>query len=375
MKKLFTQRMPFLFLLLFALWFCDKEFNGERPFVRLLTLEPTELDDSGVTLNGEFLNLGDRKVTDYGFFIDSNKIQTSVAKTPDIFKYTLNNVPVKEGKFSYRLESNLNIGTIYYVRAYAYQGSLLILGEEFAFRSRGGAVNPVINGFAPTSIVPGDTLTISGKYFLLGAAKISVKLGGKDAEVVDRASDTQLKILAPLGLPQTGKLELKVGSVNLISEQSYQRLKPTIVSAPSSMKYGANYLVECQHLNKYRGSNFIQIGSDGNYQNCTILQENKNTLLIRLEDNASYNFTGNDSLRLWVENLTDRKKVNLQSPVLSSINPTKGMSEDEITMQVEGISPNKQVTRINWNGSLLAPESYTIPLGANTIRLKNPPYV
>lgn len=373
MKKLFSQPIPLLFLLLFALWFCDKEYNAERPFIRLLTLQPTNLNESGVTLNAEFLDLSGENVTSFGFFVDSNRILSNIGQNPNVLKYVVTSEPAKVGKFSYRLESNLNIGTIYHVRPFAYQRNLLVLGEEVTFRSQGGAVNPLISSFTPTAIVPGDTLTISGKYFLLGSSKISAKLGGKNAEIVGTPSDTQIKILAPLGLPQTGKVELTIGSVNLTSEQSYQRLKPIILSAPSTMKYGTSYLLECQNLSKYSGSNLVQIGSNGKYENCTVLQQNRGTLLIKLDENASYTFTGgNDSLRLWIENLSDRKTISLQNPVLSSISPNKGMTKDEITLQVEGISPNKYVTRINWNGNLLVPEHYSILPGANTIRLKIP---
>lgn len=372
MKKALIQPFPLFLLLLLALWFCDKEFNGERPFARLLTHQPSDLNDAGVTLNAEFLDLSGDRISDFGFYIDSNNIGPIIAKNPDILKYSLQNEGAKVGKFSYRLESNLAIGTIYYVRAYAYQGNSLILGEEFAFRSRGGAKSPIISGFTPNAIVAGDTLTVSGRYFLLGAPKISVKLGGENAQIIGSVTDTQLKILAPLGLPPTGKLELMVGSINLTSDQTYQRLKPTILSAPSTMKYGTSYLVECQNLNKFRGSNMMQIGSAGNYQYVPIIQENKNTLLIKLDENANYNFTPNDSLRLKVENFIDRKKVSLQNPVLSSISPNKGIAEDEISLQVEGVSANKDVTKINWNGSLLAPALYSIAPGGTNIRIQIP---
>ena len=88
MKKLFTRPIPVL-LLLFVLLFCEKEFNGERPFVRLVTLPPTDLNEEGVTLNGEFLDLSGGEMSDYGFLIDSKKIESDVVKNPDILKFSL----------------------------------------------------------------------------------------------------------------------------------------------------------------------------------------------------------------------------------------------------------------------------------------------
>lgn len=370
MKKLFTRPIPVL-LLLFVLLFCEKEFDGERPFVRLITLPPTDLNAEGVTLNGEFLDLSGGNVSDYGFLIDSKKISADIAINPDILKFSLKGEATKVGSFSVRVESNLNVGSTYYVRAYAYQGALLVIGEEVSFKSEGGSVNPLINDFLPINLVPGDTITINGKNFTLGNPKIAIKLGGQNAELIGAITDTQLKIRAPLNIPLNGKVEVQVGSVELVSSQNYQRLRPSIINSPAVVKYGTSFLIECTNLSKYSSSTNVEIGSNGEYSGCNVLQQQNNTLLVSLAD-IPYRVTGNDSIKVSTASLTARAKINLAKPSILSVTPNIGMTGDEITLNVDGVSSSTDVTKIFWSGYQLPFTTYSILPGGKQITFQVP---
>lgn len=370
MKKVLYYLFSALFILS-TLLFCNKEFNAERPFVRLLTLKPTNLDKSGITLNGEFLDLNDQVISDYGFLVDAKKISAESATNPDVLKFSLKGEAAKVGSFSVRVESNLNVGSTYYVRAYAYQGTLLVMGEEFSFKSEGGAVNPLLNDFSPINLVPGDTITVNGKNFTLGNPKVAVKLGGQNAELIGAITDTQLKIRAPLNIPLNGKVEVQVGSVELVSAQNYQRLRPSIINSPAVVKYGTSFLLECSNLSKYSASTNVEIGSNGEYRGCNVLQQQNNTLLLSLAD-ITYRVTGNDSIKVSTASLTAKAKINLAKPSILSVTPNIGMTGDEITLNVDGVSSSNDVTKILWSGYQLPFTTYSILPGGKQIKLQVP---
>jgi len=371
MKKLFTRPIPVL-LLLFVLLFCEKEFDGERPFVRLITLPPTDLNAEGVTLNGEFLDLSGDIMSDYGFLIDAENIKPDVVKNPDILKFSLKTETPKLGRFSFRAEYSLSVGQTYYIRAYAIQGNNFILGEEFSFVSKGGAANPSITSFSPVDIVPGDTLTLVGQNFTLGLPRLSAYLAGKEAEIVGTPSNTQLKIRVPLGIPLSGKIQLTVGFISITLDKNYQRLKPDMLKVPGTVKYGASFLVECKNLSKIFGSNEVVIGKNGIYQSCLVLQQQKDALLVKLDDSNDYDPERGDSLFVFAAALPISSKVNIAKPEISGISPALVLPDDEVTLVCDGISTNKNVTKVSWNGAEIPSANYSIGATGKQVTLKVP---
>ena len=371
MKKLLTRPISVL-LMLFVLFFCEKEFDGERPFVRLITLKPSDLSESGITLHGEILGINTEPISDYGFMIDSKKIDANIFKNPDILKFSLAGEPAKVGPFSYRLESQIIKGVTYYIRAYAYQGSnALVMGEEFSFVSQGGSAVPGITDFFPSDIVPGDTITITGKDFTLGLPKITVKIGGVNIPVLGTPTNNSIKIQVPLGIPPTGKIELTVGTAVLSLDKMYQRLKPIIVNAPTTAKYGNSFFIECQNISKIPFSTQVKIGG----QDCVVIEEQKNGLVCKLNDNVAYPAEpfGSD-LTITVESFSATRRITLVPPSISSITPAKGISGDEILILGDGFANNASVTSVNFSGKEVGFNAISILGGGKQIRLKIPAY-
>lgn len=372
MKKLFTRLVPAL-VVLFLLSFCAKEFNGERPFVRLFTLAPSDLNDSGVTLHGQILDLSGAKITDYGFIIDSKKIEPDVVKNPNALRFSLAQETAKVGAFSYRVESHIVKDVTYYVRAYVQQDNkVLVLGEEFSFISQGGVAVPSFTDFSPTNIVPGDTLTLTGKDFILGLPKLTAKVGGVAALIIDKPTNTSLKIQVPLGVPTTGKIELSVGSIVLNSSKTYQRAAPVIVNLPRNIKYGTPFFIECQNLGKFPLSNQVKIWED----NCIILEQQKNGLLCKLDDSKVYQIDPfGVPLTVAVESLISASKnLIISPPTIASVAPSRGIAGDEIVIICDGIANSNLVTNVNWSGRQIGLNTISIQSAGKLIRLKVPPF-
>lgn len=371
MKKLLTRPISVL-LMLFVLFFCEKEFDGERPFVRLITLKPSDLSESGITLHGEILDIGTEAISDYGFMIDSKKIDANIFKNPDILKFSLAGEPAKVGSFTYRLESQIVKGVTYYIRAYAYQGSnALVLGEEFSFVSQGGSAVPSIADFFPSEIVPGDTITITGKDFTLGLPKLAVKIGGVSIPVLGPPTNNSVKIQVPLGIPPSGKIELTVGTVALSLDKMYQRLKPIIVNSPATAKYGNPFFIECRNFSKIPFSTQVKIGG----RDCVVIEEQKNGLSCKLNDNLAYPAEpfGSD-LTITVESFSATQRITLVPPSISSITPAKGISGDEVLIIGDGFANSAAVTSVSFSDTEVGFNGISIFGGGKQIRLKVPAY-
>lgn len=371
MKKLPTRPISVL-LMLFVLFFCEKEFDAERPFVRLITLKPSDLSESGITLHGEILDIGTEAISDYGFMIDSKKIDANIFKNPDILKFSLAGEPAKVGPFTYRLESQIVKGVTYYIRAYAYQGSdALVLGEEFSFVSQGGSAVPSIADFFPSDIVPGDTITITGKDFTLGLPKLAVKIGGVSIPVLGTPTNNSVKIQVPLGIPPSGKIELTVGTVVLSLDKMYQRLRPVIVNAPSTAKYGSSFFIECRNFSKIPFSTQVKIGG----RDCVVIEEQKNGLVCKLSDNIAYPAEpfGSD-LTITVESFTATRRITLVPPSISSISPARGISGDEVLIIGDGFANSAAITSVSFSDKEVGFNAISIFGGGKQIRLKVPAY-
>lgn len=369
MKKPLIHLGSTLFFL-FLLSFCAKEFDGKRPFVRLLTLAPSDLNDSGITLHGQILDLSGVAVTDYGFIIDSRKIDPDIVKNPDALRFSLAQEAAKVGAFSYRVESHIVKGITYYIRAYVQQNDkVLVLGEEISFLGQGGIAVPSFTDFSPTNVVPGDTLTLTGNDFTLGFPKLLAKIGGVTAQIIGKPSNMEIKIQVPAGVPLTGKIDLSVGAIALSSSKTYQRVPPIIVNSPPNLKYGTSFFIECRNLSKLPQINQVKMGNES----CTILEERPNGLLCKLSDTQDYSGSPfGEPLRVLVETLSDFKTAVLSPPTIASINPNRGIEGDEIAIICDGIANSAAITTMFWSGR---ETSVFVQSGGKLIRAKVPAFM
>lgn len=168
--------------------FCACEESNRFPQI-VITGEVTEIDKTGARLNAKFINTTDEEITEYGFIWGFKN---------DLSKKIVLSGTVKDGVFSYKIESALNSGVGYYTKAFIVKNGDYIYGATVGFESL-GTNPPVINGFLPKSAWAGDTITISGNYFSLLNSENQVSLG--DNKLIPCYSDiNQIKVLIPYSL-------------------------------------------------------------------------------------------------------------------------------------------------------------------------------
>lgn len=100
-------------------------------FQMVITGEPTNIDETGATLNGKIINSTDEAIDSYGF-------QWGIAVDfPNRASQIVFTEAIKEGGFSKRIESGLFRETVYFARAFVIKNKNIISGETAYFKSMG----------------------------------------------------------------------------------------------------------------------------------------------------------------------------------------------------------------------------------------------
>lgn len=168
---------------------CEKDPDVKsRDYAFLVTLEPEDNDQSGVTLVADVYHVNNG-IVEYGFVISKGSMPTindyvlSKAGTPD------------KGEYSQRIDVGLTEDERYYTRAFARSDNQIVYGNEIAFRSEGTAP-PEILGFSPLSGHAGDELTITGRNFSPYIPWNQVYFDNRLATVIS-ATENRLVVLVP----------------------------------------------------------------------------------------------------------------------------------------------------------------------------------
>jgi hypothetical protein len=116
---------------------CTKEAELiTRQYPMVLTRDVTNVQSEGVTLNGEFKNVGYSNVTEYGFvfstFDPDLENSSSLIISPE----------AKNGLFSGSIEQGIAGNIKYHVRAFAKTEKQIIYGNRVEFFSQGSKFNP-----------------------------------------------------------------------------------------------------------------------------------------------------------------------------------------------------------------------------------------
>ena len=107
-----------------------------KDFPVIETLNASEISKDGVTLNGEFLTLGNNEIIEYGFVFDAYDPVLSKADSVVILS------EAKENAFSTSIQRGLAGNITYHVKAYAKTDLHLIYGNSMEFESLGSKENP-----------------------------------------------------------------------------------------------------------------------------------------------------------------------------------------------------------------------------------------
>ncbi|MFC2186367.1 IPT/TIG domain-containing protein [Fulvivirgaceae bacterium LMO-SS25] len=203
---------------------CEEEDIFERNYPRIKTQSVEEINSAGAKFNAEILFRGDFEILRYGFVWGQEYNPTVTNYERIIFTHN-----IKANSFSHTVETTLEYGTWYNVRAFVETKNYTVYGENLGFRSLGSNA-PEIFSFFPTSGVVGDTITIKGKNFSYVKNHNTVELGTKQSKVVHSTDTTIMAIVPAKGYENEVDLKVSIaGNSNQYSSTfRYLRTTPII---------------------------------------------------------------------------------------------------------------------------------------------------
>lgn len=165
---------------------CSRETDLERPYPRVATLEPADIDTTGVTFKGRFTYVNANfTITKLGF-IWSDKPEALIEEAERVELQSLSDV------FTYRCTAPFDSGQRYYVRAYIVAGGYTMYGMAFPFVSQGGG-RCQIDSVYPLQWTWGDTLVVYGSNFSYQNGHNIISINGDEFES-EKSTDKILKI-------------------------------------------------------------------------------------------------------------------------------------------------------------------------------------
>ncbi|OJJ23897.1 hypothetical protein BKI52_05980 [marine bacterium AO1-C] len=127
-KRSNVQRGLALALLLLPLVSSCKKFEVYE-ITKVKTLNVSSVKATEVTLEGELVSIGSQIIEDHGFMWSENEdFDLNTAQKTSFGAIT------NPGVFTHML-TNLNVGTVYYVRAYVQYGQGVLMGETKPFKT------------------------------------------------------------------------------------------------------------------------------------------------------------------------------------------------------------------------------------------------
>jgi hypothetical protein len=110
---------------------CQKEQDLSRDFPRIRTLEVSDIDGTGALFNGEIIYIGNFDITEYGFVWTSDPTMIYL----DSSKLPVSGTAVV-GKFGQRINSTLETGKVYLIRAYIKANGIMVYGQLKTFTGK-----------------------------------------------------------------------------------------------------------------------------------------------------------------------------------------------------------------------------------------------
>lgn len=124
-----------LLLLLLSVFLatCDENEVPSRDYPRLNTLDVTNVNEAGATLNAEITYRGDFEILQYGFTWSENENPTFPISERVIFQGD-----IRSDKFSATISSSTLVsGKEYYVRPFVQTEDYVVYGKNVKFTNRG----------------------------------------------------------------------------------------------------------------------------------------------------------------------------------------------------------------------------------------------
>jgi IPT/TIG domain len=222
----------FLLLIITSLS-CKKDAVPETDYPFVILTEINDINKDGAAFHGNISNYGNQEIVDYGFIWEESPT-----------KPTLNNIiksfghKTKAGKFSCRVNYDLEKDITYCVRAYVKTDKIVVYSNILLFKSK-GCLPPVITMFYPDS---GSCLiTIIGKNFSSKLANNKINIGTVQANAVKYSIDT-LFIQCPYNIETySGNIRIEVAKQYTESNLKFTFIDPwlDIGYFPGGPRYGS----------------------------------------------------------------------------------------------------------------------------------------
>lgn len=222
---------------------CDRAEILPQKYPLVFLSDIAEISESGVRLHAQLLG-SDIEIEEAGFIISFND-KPSIGDR----KIVAEDFEDNNSEVQVKIESDLWLDSVYYVRAFAKTENLIIYSNQKSFKSK-GCKPPRIDHLYPESSSPGRLITIVGEHFSTDTLNNKVLFGSAKANVIKATGDTLL-----VQCPVTTFDEPLTVSLEVAMQES--RL-------PSSFRTTNSWKVS----NKFPGekrfeSSFFTIGSKG----------------------------------------------------------------------------------------------------------------
>lgn len=215
-----------------VLFSCEKDAEFQpKDYLYLITLNPA-IKDEGAEFSADLTNLAGQKIIKYGFVWSKKPNPTKEDNNTFIY----DNPP--KGIYNCFVNSSLEKGLIYHVRAYVLTENYEVYGNEKIFTSN-GSLPPVIESFYPEYGPAGTKVIIKGKNFATLTTDNQVKFGNIEV-LIDSAFENRLVVTIPkISKREKVNVTVKTAGMSIISKSLFDLWFPWLQKKDFKINYDA----------------------------------------------------------------------------------------------------------------------------------------
>lgn|GEM_PF-2635872 len=157
---------------------CSDAEIHPRDYAVAFTGDATDIDQNGVTLHAKMINLGQKKITEFGFIVLNNKIDTQ----DDFRRIYSTKGELKATTYETRVLTDLDSGFVYLCRTFICSNQDTILGNKIRFTSKGSGkvvateISPVQGYMNSIVRIHGQNLSGNSKYIKVYMKDVQAKI-------------------------------------------------------------------------------------------------------------------------------------------------------------------------------------------------------
>jgi len=208
-----------IFLFLIALGFssCSDVEIHPRDYAIAFTGDATDIDQNGVTLHAKMINLGQKKITEYGFMVINNKIDNE----DDFRRIYSTKGELKTSTYETRVLNDLDSGFVYLYRTFICSNQDTILGNKIRFTSKGSG-EVVANDLSPVQGYMNSIVRIHGQNLNGNSKYIKVYMKDEQATILTITSNYIDFIVPRIYTAGVFEVNLKKGLKSIVLKQKFK---------------------------------------------------------------------------------------------------------------------------------------------------------